>query len=39
MGRGNKIIDKSTVKTIFEGNILIPLSKLLVGNAIILCSL
>jgi len=22
MGRGNKIIDKSTVKTIFEGNIL-----------------
>ena len=32
MGRGNKIIDKSMVKTIFEGNILIPLPKLLVGN-------
>jgi len=32
MGRGNKIIDKSMVKKIFEGNILIPLPKLLVGN-------
>jgi hypothetical protein len=32
MGRGNKIIDKSMVKTVFEGNILIPLPKLLVGN-------
>ena len=32
MGRGNKIIDKSMVKSIFEGNILIPLPKLLVGN-------
>jgi len=27
-----KIIDQSMVKTIFEGNILIPLPKLLVGN-------
>jgi hypothetical protein len=32
MEKGNKIIDKSTAKTIFEGNILIPLPKLLVGN-------
>ena len=32
MGKGNKIICKSMVKTIFEGNILIPLPKLLVGN-------
>ncbi|RPJ79202.1 MAG: hypothetical protein EHM20_02055 [Alphaproteobacteria bacterium] len=32
MGRGNKIINKSMVKTIFEDNILIPLPKLLVGN-------
>ena len=32
MGRDNKIIDKSMVKTIFEDNILIPLPKLLFGN-------
>jgi hypothetical protein len=32
MGRGNKIIEKSMIKTIFEGNILIPLPKVLVGN-------
>jgi hypothetical protein len=32
MGRGNKIIDKSMVKTIFGGNILIPLPKILIGN-------
>jgi hypothetical protein len=32
MGRGNKIINKSMVKTIFDGNILIPLPKILVGN-------
>src|SRR5674536_404388 len=32
MIRGNKSINKSMVKTIFEGNILIPLPKVLVGN-------
>ena len=32
MGKGNRPIDKSMAKTIFEGNILIPLPKLLVGN-------
>ncbi|MDR7665812.1 transposase [Methanosarcina sp. Z-7115] len=32
MGRGNKSIDNSIVKTLFEGNILIPLPKLLVEN-------
>ena len=32
MGRGNKTIDKSMIKTIFDGNILIPLPKILVGN-------
>jgi len=32
MGRGNKIIDKSMVKTIIDGNILIPLPKILIGN-------
>ena len=32
MERGNKTIDKSMVKTVFEGNILIPLPKLLVEN-------
>src|SRR5665647_1151611 len=30
--KGNKIINKSMVKTVFEGNILIPLPRLLVGN-------
>jgi hypothetical protein len=32
MEKGNKSINKSMVKTIFEGNILIPLPKVLVGN-------
>jgi hypothetical protein len=32
MGRGNKSIDNSMVKTLFEGNVLIPLPKLLVEN-------
>jgi hypothetical protein len=32
MKKGNKSINKSMVKTIFEGNILIPLPKVLVGN-------
>ncbi len=32
MGRGNKSIENSMVKTIFEGNVLIPLPKLLVEN-------
>ena len=32
MGRGNKSIDNSIVKTLFEGNVLIPLPKLLVEN-------
>jgi len=35
MGRGNKIIDKSMVKTIFEGNILIPLPKVFVENRLL----
>src|SRR5674536_266090 len=32
MEKGNKSINKSMVKTIFEGNILITLPKVLVGN-------
>lgn len=32
MIRGNKSINKLMVKTVFEGNILIPLPKLLVEN-------
>jgi hypothetical protein len=32
MGKGNKSIDQSMVKKIFEGNILIPLPKVLVEN-------
>jgi hypothetical protein len=32
MGKGNKSIENSMVKTIFEGNVLIPLPKLLVEN-------
>lgn len=32
MGRENKSIENSMVKTIFEGNVLIPLPKLLVEN-------
>ncbi len=32
MGKGNKAIDKSMIKTIFEGNIIIPLPKVLLEN-------
>ena len=32
MKKGNRSINKSMAKTIFEGNILIPLPKVLVGN-------
>ena len=32
MGKGNKIIDKSMIKTIFEGNIIVPLPKVLLEN-------
>lgn len=32
MGRGYKSIDSSMVKTVLEGNVLIPLPKLLVEN-------
>ena len=35
MGRGNKTIDKSFVKTIFEGNVLIPLPKVFVENRLL----
>ncbi|MDD4576703.1 MAG: hypothetical protein PHI36_09775, partial [Bacteroidales bacterium] len=32
MGKGNIAIDKSMVKTVFDGKIIIPLPKVLVGN-------
>jgi len=32
MGKGNIAIDKSMVKTVVDGKIIIPLPKVLVGN-------
>ena len=32
MGKGNVAIDKSMIKTIVDGKIMIPLPKVLVGN-------